>query len=120
VKKVVKVCARTNELIGFEDLQIPKTISESIAFNDQLPEAQIEAQAHETDSGSESSSEDSSDSANEEQKTTLVETYGKNNPSILLVFFGRRLHLASGQLPIPQNKCKDIVSLCLEHSQCSE
>jgi len=85
VKKGVKVCARTNELIGFADLQIPKTISESIAFNDQLPEEQIEAQAHETDSGSESSSEDSSDSANRERKTTL----GSQKPmaKIILQFF---------------------------------
>lgn len=122
VRKGIKVCARTNELIEFEDLQIPTSISESIAFDDHLPEEQIHAAAQpfETDNGSESSSEDSSASSNEENKSWFSKTYGKNDPSILLVFFGRGLHLASGQLPTPQNQCKDIVSLCLEHSQCSE
>ena len=59
VRKGIKVCARTNELIGFEDVQIPTSInfSESIAFDDHLPEEQIHvaAQTFETDSGSESS-----------------------------------------------------------------
>ena len=56
VRKGIKVCARTNELIGFEDLQIPTSISESIAFDDHLPEEKIHAavQPFETDSGSES------------------------------------------------------------------
>ena len=71
VRKGIKVCTRTNELIGFEDLQIPTSISEPIAFDDHLPEEQIHvaAQNSETDSGSESSGEDSSASSNEEQKT---------------------------------------------------
>ena len=87
VRKGIKVCARTNELIGFEDLQIPTSISEPIAFDDHLPEEQIHvaAQTSETDSGSESSSEDSSASSNEEQKTSL----GSPKPiaKIILQFF---------------------------------
>ena len=57
VRKGIKVCARTNELIGFEDVQIPTSISESVPFDGHLPEEQIHvaAQTFETDSGSESS-----------------------------------------------------------------
>ena len=40
VRKGIKVCARTTE---FEDLQIPASISESIAFDDHLPEEKIHA-----------------------------------------------------------------------------
>ena len=59
------------DFFGFEDLQIPKSISESLAFDDHLPEEQISVQDFETDLRSESSSEDSSASYNEEQKTSL-------------------------------------------------
>jgi len=87
VRKGIKVCARTNELIGFEDLHIPTSISESIAFDDYLPDEQIYAavQPFENDSGSESSSEDSSASSNDEQKTSL----GSPKPmaKIILQFF---------------------------------
>lgn len=73
VRKGIKVCARTTELIGFEDLQIPASISESTAFDDHLPEEKIHAavQPFETDSGSESSSEDNSASSNDKQKSSL-------------------------------------------------
>ena len=85
VKKGVKVCARTNELVGFEDLQIAKSISESIALDGHLPEEQIAAKDFETDSGSESSSEDSSTSSIEEEKTS----HGSQKPmaKIILQFF---------------------------------
>ena len=78
VRKGIKVCARTNELIGFEDVQIPTSISESVPYpcsSTNFWNRQWKWLF----------SEDSSASSNEEQKTSLGSP--KSMAKIILQFF---------------------------------
>ena len=44
IKKGVKVCAKTNELIGFEDVNIPENISEVIDLENQENDSKRDTQ----------------------------------------------------------------------------
>lgn len=81
IKKGVKVCARTNELVGFEDLEIPADISNAIDedYND-IEYEQITSNDL-SDSDDDTSSGNSSTASDVEEETTL----GSQKPVVKMI-----------------------------------
>ena len=72
INKRIKVCARTNEIVGFEDLEIDTNISTAIDFeHDGEGHKEKASEVESSDSENDTSSESSSTWSDEEEKTTF-------------------------------------------------
>lgn len=72
IKKGIKVCARTNQLVGFEDLCIPESIVEVIHPEEEEPKQIITDETLQQNIGNEWSSEDESTSSDSDSELSNV------------------------------------------------
>lgn len=72
IKKGIKVCARTNQLVGFEDLYIPESIMEVIHPEEKEPKQIITDETLQQNIGNEWSSDDESTSSKSDSELSNV------------------------------------------------
>ena len=86
IKKGVKVCAKTNELIGFEDVNIPENISEEIDLENQENDSKRDTQRFNNTSELYSLSEESDSSCSDDEESE-IEQSGPFSKIILQFFW---------------------------------
>ena len=74
IKKGVKVCAKTNELIGFEDVNIPENISEVIDLENQENDSKRDTQMFNNTSELYSLSEESDSSCSDDEESEIEQS----------------------------------------------
>jgi len=85
IKKGIKVCARTNQLVGFEDLQIPENIVEAINLEEKEPKEANADQVFQHSINENSSTDDNSTCYDTDGELTV--TSSRPVAKIILQFF---------------------------------